>query len=251
MRVARFRFSLIAIFLAGGLAVPASAQVKGAKTISGEAMKPHLKFLGAKEFRGRSAPSVELDIAARYIAVEAARLGLKPLMPDGSYFQPVPVEVTTLSPARSLLRVLDERGETRFTFPRAFTAPVRTGTEWAAGGGVVFVGAPAAGHAESAERLTSVDLRGKVAVVLEVPVPAGAAPGLAGSLASARARVLRDLGAVAVVSIISAAREATLAEKGLVFDVAERLRFLEVDTVNPAPPPAPGQALINIISCRR
>ena len=108
-------------------------------------MKPHLRFLSAKEFRGRSAPSSELDIASRYIALEAARIGLKPLMPDGSYFQNVPVEVTTVSASRSYLRLIGSTAEMTFHFPQAFTTPVRVAGEWAVAGGIVFVGSALTG----------------------------------------------------------------------------------------------------------
>jgi hypothetical protein len=38
-------------------------------------MKFHLRFLSAREFRGRNAPSLELDIASKYIALTAERMG--------------------------------------------------------------------------------------------------------------------------------------------------------------------------------
>jgi hypothetical protein len=47
----------------------AGAQSKGLKAISIEDMKFHMQFLASKEFQGRSAPSVEDDIAAKYIAL--------------------------------------------------------------------------------------------------------------------------------------------------------------------------------------
>jgi hypothetical protein len=83
-------------------------------------------------------------------------------------------------------------------------------------------------------------LRGKFAVLLEAPPTGGATTGAQGqSLTAARTRLLREKGALGTISIISRARETVLAKKGLNFDVAERLRFLDVDTVNPAPPRPP------------
>ena len=244
MRVHRTRPLLLA-FLVCSLAATAAAQSKGAKLISADSMEPHLRFLGAKEFRGRSAPSTELDIASRYIALEAARLGLKPLMPDGSYFQPVPVEVTTVSPSRSYLRVIGAGAETRFSFPQAFTTPIRTGGEWAVAGGVVFVGSAFVGSPPKWDEAWSVDLQGKIAVMLEGPprTPTGGTPAqTAAAGLAARTRLLREKGAVGLVTVISREREAVLRERGLDFDVTERLRFLDVDTVNPAPPRPAGQA---------
>lgn len=90
---------------------------KGLKVIRAEDMKFHLKFLGAPEFRGRNTPSAELDIASMYIALTAERIGLKPLMSSGSYYQEVPVEVTTVAPQASRVRLITGSGERVFAFP--------------------------------------------------------------------------------------------------------------------------------------
>jgi hypothetical protein len=236
---------LMTLVVVGGLSAPVSAQSKGVRTITAADMKPQLAFLGSKEFRGRSAPSAELDIASKYIAVEAARIGLKPLMPGGSYFQDVPVEVTTISATRSFLRVTSPAGELTLSFPQAFTSNVRVPGDWSAGGGLVFVGTALDGPDPKWDEVTAGDLRGKFAVLLEGPPPAAAVAGVQGQLSAiARTRLLREQGAIGAIVIISRAREASLARKGLGFDVAERLRFLDVDTVNPAPgPPASQPAL--------
>ncbi len=218
-----------------GLVPAASAQSKGVKVITAKDMKPYLQFLGARQLRGRSAPSVELDIAAKYLAVEAARIGLQPLMPNGSYFQHVPVEVTTISPSRSYLRVIGPAGEARFPFPQSFTSNVRTASEWSATAGVVFAGSALNGPNPAWNDAAGIDLKGKFVVVLE-SAPGGAAP--AG--ASARTRVLREKGAIGLITVIDRAREANLATRGLNFDIGERLRFLDVDTVNPPAVPAEG-----------
>ena len=155
------------------LSASASAQSKGARAISAADMKPYLAFLGSKEFRGRSAPSAELDIASKDIAVEAARIGLTPLMPGGSYFQDVPVEATTISAARSFLRVTGPAGELRLTFPQAFTSNVRMPGDWSAAGGLVFVGTALDGSEAKWDEATAGDLRGRFAVLLETPPPGG------------------------------------------------------------------------------
>ena len=239
-------------------AVPALAQSRGVKVISAADMKPHLAFLSAKEFRGRSAPSTELDIASKYLALEAARIGLQPLMPDGSYFQTLPVEVTTLSPTRSSIRVLGPAGELTLRFPQAFTSSVRVPAEWAASGGVVFVGTALSAE-EPAWDDAQGDLRGKFAVILEAAPLPGATPS-AQPPSMVRMRLLREKGVVGTITVISREREAVLAKKGLTFDLAERLRFLDVDVVNPAPqrlpppagapPPPPPLAPLNGVEMR-
>ena len=94
-----------------------TAYSRGSNTIRAEDMKFHLRFLGAPEFRGRNTPSAELDIASKYIALTAERIGLKPLMPGGSYYQEVPVEVTTVAPQASRMRLIAGARERVFRFP--------------------------------------------------------------------------------------------------------------------------------------
>jgi hypothetical protein len=219
----------------GGKVRPA-AGARGIALITAADMKAPMRFLGSKEFRGRSAPSVELDIASRYLALEAERIGLKPLLANGSYFQDLPVEVTTMSSARSHLSLFGPSGEVRFSFPQAFTTSIRTGGEWSAAGGLVFAGTALNGADPKWD--DAVDLRGRFVVLLESSTPPPGATAAPGGSAAARTRLLREKGAVGTVTIISREREENLAVRGLSFDVAERLRFLDVDTVNPAPPPA-------------
>jgi len=228
--------------LSVGLVAAASAQSKGVKLITAADMKPYLRFLGARELRGRSAPSVELDIAAKYLAVEAARIGLQPLMPDGSYFQAVPVEVTTISTVRSYLRVVGPAGETRFSFPQAFTTTGPGASEWSASGGAVFAGSALNGPKPAWDDALGIDLKGKFVVVLDLPPPATPTGGAGQSASAARTRLLREKGAIGIITLVERTREANLAKKGLDFDIRERLRFLDVDTVNPPAVRAAGAA---------
>ena len=134
------------IFSAAYLALALTACSDGVTSraleeIRGEDMGFSLEFLGSPEFRGRSTPSAELDIASKYIALTAERIGLKPLMPDGSFYQEVPVEVTTVVPSASRLRLTAASGERVFGFPD--DATVGRGFETgqiSGGGGFVGVG---------------------------------------------------------------------------------------------------------------
>src|SRR5512143_3349261 len=112
----------LAVALAAGLAILLSGCAKdpasqALDSIRGEDMRFPMKFLGSAEFQGRSTPSSELDIASWYIALTAERLGLKPLMPGGSYLQAVPLEVTTVAPCASGLRLRAPGRERSFSFP--------------------------------------------------------------------------------------------------------------------------------------
>jgi hypothetical protein len=204
---------------------------RGLEAIRGQDMRFALEFLGSPEFRGRNTPSAELDIASKYIALTAERLGLKPLMPGGSFYQEVPVDLTTVTAAVSRLRLATAAGEKIFAFPEDATVG-RAFESGKASGEVVFLGyglnAPQLGW----DDLAGVDLAGKVAVVLDGTLPGDhpLKPTENRRLLMGRTLALRERGAVAAVTIINEEREARLAKSGLSFDLPERLRFPDVIT---------------------
>jgi hypothetical protein len=225
-----------ALFLPACLAAALSSCSDGARSRALDSIRPedmtfHQKFLGAPEFRGRSTPSVELDIASKYIALTAERMGLKPLMPDGSYYQEVPVEVTAVDPSSSRLRLMTAGRERTFVFPAEATAG-RAFEAGRAAGEVVFLGYGLGAPELGWDDLADLDLEGKIAVVLDETLPAGhpLKPTENRRRLAGRAGLLRARGAAAVVTIISGEREARLEELGLPFDLPQRLRFPDIVT---------------------
>src|SRR5688572_23938816 len=70
-----------------------------------------IKHLTSKEFKGRASGSPELDKAARFLAKEFHKAGLRPL--GGSYLQPFPVsEKSTMGPGNSLTYKLADKEAT-------------------------------------------------------------------------------------------------------------------------------------------
>jgi len=207
-------------------AAPPRSLSSGFAAIRAEDMKPHLDFLGAPEFAGRPAPSVAVEIASLYLAREAAARGLKPILPDGSLFQPVPIEVSTLSPARSRLRVLEAGGERIFYFPDAFKVNMRAAGEGLWRNEIVFLGALKDVNHKSLEAL---DLGGKIVVELASGGPAGTGAPQSAQARYALLQSLRDKGAAGLVTVISPSLEKNLAEKGRIFEPGEGFRFPSVD----------------------
>ena len=238
MKSNRRQILTMAFFLCAASCSPGDyAHSRGSKTIRAEDMKFHLRFLGAPEFRGRTTPSAELDIASKYIALTAERIGLKPLLPGGSYYQEVPVEVTTIIPQASRLRLIAGTRESVFYFP----AEAAIGRNFEAGkvsGEAVFLGYGLAAPQLNWDDTGGLDLKGKIAVILDAALPDGHVlkPADNRRLLMSRAGALRGKGAVAVVTVINQEREARLAEKGLPFSLPERLRFPDVVTGSEAAP---------------
>ncbi|NTV80846.1 MAG: M28 family peptidase [Candidatus Aminicenantes bacterium] len=251
-------FRTPALFLAASLIAvlshcSESVTSRALDAIRGDDMRFSLEFLGSPEFRGRSTPSAELDIASKYIALTAERLGLKPLMPGGSFFQEVPVEVTTVVPSASHLRLATGSGDRSFAFPEDATV----GRAFEAGrakGGVVFLGFGISAPDLGWDDLKGVDLKGRVAVVLDATLNGDhpLKPSENRRLFTGRAGALRERGAAGMVLIINEEREARLAKTGLPFDLPERLRFPDVVTgmgTGTAPgtvPPRPGGPFLQV-----
>jgi hypothetical protein len=63
--------------------------------VSAEALRQDTAFLGDDARKGRFSGSPGAESAARYIAGELERAGLRPLGPDGAWFQDVPLHGTT------------------------------------------------------------------------------------------------------------------------------------------------------------
>ena len=74
---------IISLF-ASVLVAPLQAQKKGLKSINQHDLKQHMLFLSSDELKGRDTGEPGLEVAARYLAVQAEALGLKSADPKKS-----------------------------------------------------------------------------------------------------------------------------------------------------------------------
>jgi hypothetical protein len=65
----------------------ACAQKPGFRSITIEELDTHLTYLASDELEGRATGEPGLDLAARYLAEQAARIGLEPIDENQDYFQ--------------------------------------------------------------------------------------------------------------------------------------------------------------------
>jgi Zn-dependent M28 family amino/carboxypeptidase len=250
MRSRRRTFFLLIV--SAGLTIGSAGCAKDAGTRALESIRAGdmafpQRFLSAEAFRGRSVPSVELDIASEYIALTAERIGLKPLLPGGSYLQDVPVDVTAVVPDASRLRL--DAGGTQRVF--AFPADATVGRAFDAGraaGEIVFLGYGLSAPALGWDDLAGLDLKGKVAVILDATLPDDhrLKPAENRRLLYGRLAALKEKGAAAVVTIIPEERESRLREQGLTFDLTERLAFPDVVTTVPPAPARPAVPFLQV-----
>lgn len=78
----------LALLIFSLLCMPVMAQKAGLKSISQDELKMHLQFLSSDELEGRDTGEPGLQVAARYLAVQAAHLGLTAVDADKDFLQP-------------------------------------------------------------------------------------------------------------------------------------------------------------------
>jgi len=136
-----FRKPILVLFpavllLCGALRVP--AQQKGVNAITVDGLRAHLKVIASDETEGRDTPSTAINIVSRYLATMAECYGFRPLLPNGSYYQNIPLELTAISESKSRLRVISGPREELFYYPRSFGGAFRASGAWS--GDIIFVG---------------------------------------------------------------------------------------------------------------
>ena len=207
--------------------MPVNAQEKGMNSITAGELRVHLNFIAADEFEGRDTPSPGLEICSRYLATMAESYGFKPLMPDGSFYQNIPLELTSVSETKTRLRVITGMGEQVFYFPQAFGG--RFSSPGTFGGDVVFVGYGINAPEQGWDDYGDVDLTGRVVIMLEGQLPDDHALRRSENrrILSSRSSVPRTKGAAAVLTVISKERENEMASGGIVFSDTRRVRMVD------------------------
>lgn len=200
-------FRLATVLFLMQLCLNSYSQSKGLKTITEKELRYHLEFLGAKEFRGRETPSPELEIASVYLGNYFKNIGLKPLMNDGSFYQNVPLTVTSVFQPETKIRFSKGGGERVYYFGKAFTGNFTISGSYS--GNIVFAGFGISDPENGWDDLKDLNLSGKVVVILDQLRPQDA--NLEGvtlpNRINARVNAIRNRGASAVLSVVSNEKE--------------------------------------------
>ncbi|MCP4707363.1 MAG: M28 family peptidase [Planctomycetes bacterium] len=197
-------FLLLALIFACGCTPSAQKQALDSITI-GE-LATHMNFIAADETLGRDTPSQELKITCRYLATYAETYGLKPILPDGSYLQKIPVDLTKISETKSQLTLTENANQQTFHFPQAFGTSGRSATEGSVSGSVVFVGYGLNAPDQGWDDYANLDLTGKVVIMLNGSLTNDQQTQFR-QLIRNRATAARRLGAAAVLTVISPEQE--------------------------------------------
>ncbi|WP_310495941.1 M28 family metallopeptidase [Sandarakinorhabdus sp.] len=181
--------------------VLASLPVMADPVFSPDRIRADVGFLADDLLEGRDTGSRGHDIAARFVATEFAKAGLKPAGSDG-WFKPVGLAVTSLVPGSASLTLIGKGGET--VLPHAGDVIVsadmiRTAADIEAP--LVFVGfgidAPAHGH----DDYRGLDVKGKIVVAIG-GIPKGPPDEVLAHLASKKGEMAAARGAVGFIGLI-------------------------------------------------
>jgi len=150
-----------------GFLQPTLAQKKGLKTIDQSDLKAHMDFIASDELEGRATGEAGLDVAARYLAVQAAKLGLKPAGENGDYFQHYALSERSYLNEESSISIIDAEGNVSVD-PHSFfvlPSPVKDTTEIE--GEVVFAGYGIYEPDLEYNDFEGIDIQGKVVLIMD------------------------------------------------------------------------------------
>lgn len=186
-------------------------------------IKAHVEFLADDLMEGREAGTRGYDIAARYVASQFARAGLRPGGDAGTFLQRVPLRSTLLVPNTAEFALLGSGEPERFTFGEDFVVfPSRHAQVTDAFADVVYAGHGLVAPHLGIDDYAGLDAKGKFVVVL-----AGNPSFLSGDQAAhfANPRLKQEFaaarGAAGVITLQTPANEA-------LFPFAQTVRALHV-----------------------
>jgi hypothetical protein len=153
---------------------PAARQV--ADRITAAQLRDYLTFIAADEMEGRDTPSRGLDTAAKFIAFNLSRLGLKPAGDNGTYFQRIALHRHKIDGELSRAEV----GGQTFKFGDDFLAgqtPANMRLPVSASGQLVYVGNGWMIKSKNMDAYKGVDVKDKIMVVSGSGFPNGVTRG--------------------------------------------------------------------------
>ena len=159
-------FLVLAVILAQGLPAAAQSLAPGNDTILEQELRADLFFLASDELQGRLSDTPENRTAAAFIRSRFERLGLTPMGPEGSFYQPYRLLRARLVGANELELKREDKTTLRGQlgesfFPHTFSASGSVEAE------LVFTGygisAPKLSHDDYGSRA----LRGRIVLVLD------------------------------------------------------------------------------------
>jgi len=139
----------------------ASAPAHGnADYITANQLRDYLSFIASDEMEGRDTPSRGLDIAAKFIATQLSRWGLRPAGDSGSYFQQIALQRNKVETQQTHA----EFNGQKFSFGDDFVANIRAANLAAP---LVYVGHGWVIRSKNVDAYRDIEVKDKIAILVE------------------------------------------------------------------------------------
>jgi hypothetical protein len=145
---------------------PLYAQKKGMESINTHDLKMHMRFLASDELEGRDIGEPGLQVAARYLAVQAEQLGLQAVDPEGDYMQPYIIEEKAYDREKSHVAVTLGDTLVSLNSDPFYVLPAPSGDQSIIEGDVVFVGYGVNSEEHGYNDFEQVDIHDKVVLMM-------------------------------------------------------------------------------------
>jgi hypothetical protein len=139
---------------------------RAADRITHTQLRSYLTFIASDDLEGRQTPSRGLDVAARFLASNVERWGLKPAGDDGTYFQKIELRQQALDPTATTLSIGDQAYKPGTDFLPATAGFFPRVSPGSASGPAVYVGYGWMVKAKSIDPYAGLDVKDKILIVL-------------------------------------------------------------------------------------
>jgi hypothetical protein len=145
---------------------PLKAQKKGLESINRHDLKMHMQFLASDELQGRNSGEPGLQVAARYLAVQAEQLGLQPVDANKDFLQPYFIEEKGYDRERSQTIITVGDSTATVNHHPFYIIPAPEGDHTVIEGEVVFAGYGIHSEENDYDDFGNIDIQDKVVLIM-------------------------------------------------------------------------------------
>ena len=145
---------------------PLQAQKRGLESINQNDLKAHMKFLASDELEGRETGEPGLYVAARYLASQAEKEGLKAVNGEEGYFQQYVIHERTYDREKSQVTISTPGNDPVVNRDPVYTYPALRSDSFVIEGEVVFAGYGINDEESGYNDFRDLDVSGKVVLIM-------------------------------------------------------------------------------------
>ncbi len=162
----KLKFYLFAFLLVILDVLPLRAQDMGLESISRHDLKMHMLFLASDELKGRDTGDPGLQVAARYLAVQAEQLALQPLDEDQDYMQSYLISEKAYDREKSNITITGADGSVSISKDPFYVLPAPEAEEILIEGEVVFAGYGINSEENSYNDFEDIEIHDRVVLIM-------------------------------------------------------------------------------------